>query len=218
MITLSNETLWKQVLSKLPLIAILRGVQPFEALEVAAALRSAGFLCVEVPLNSPDPLESISRIRDHFDGKILVGAGTVLTETEVAATHRAGAQLVVSPNTNPAVISAVKDTGMVSIPGCTTPTEAFAGLAAGADALKLFPAELVSPAVLRALKAVLPAAVPVLPVGGISSANMESYIAAGAAGFGIGSSIYKSGLSADAVRQRAASFVAAWGASSPQRS
>ncbi len=209
--SVSNETLWHEVLSALPLIAILRGLQPFDALDVAGALSAAGFLCVEVPLNSPEPLESIRRIREHFDGKLLVGAGTVLTATEVTAVRQAGAQLVVSPNTNPAVIAAAKDARMISVPGITTPTEALMGIAAGADALKLFPAEYAPPAVLRALKAVLPASVPILPVGGISTTNMQSYLKAGAAGFGIGSSIYTSGLSADAVSQRAGLFIKAWG-------
>jgi 2-dehydro-3-deoxyphosphogalactonate aldolase len=209
--TRSNEMLWHEVLSALPLIAILRGLQPSDALDVATALSSAGFLCVEVPLNSPEPLESIGIIREHFDGRLLIGAGTVLTGTEVTAVREAGAQLVVSPNTDPAVITAAKGAGMISVPGFATPTEAFTGITAGADALKLFPAEFASPAILRALKAVLPASVPILPVGGISTTNMESYLTAGAAGFGIGSSIYTSGLSADAVYQRAALFITAWG-------
>jgi 2-dehydro-3-deoxyphosphogalactonate aldolase len=210
--TASGESLWHEVLSKLPLIAILRGIQPIEALEVAGALSSAGFLCIEVPLNSPEPLASIGRIREQYDGKLLVGAGTVLTVAEVAAVHQAGAQLAVSPNTDPAVITAAKDAQMISIPGFSTPTEGFTSIAAGADALKLFPAELASPGVLRAMKAVLPAAVPILPVGGISTTNMRAYLTAGAAGFGIGSSIYSPGLSAAAVELRAAEFVRAWGA------
>jgi 2-dehydro-3-deoxyphosphogalactonate aldolase len=213
----SNATLWREVLAKLPLIAILRGLRPSEASGVAAALSSAGFLCVEVPLNSPEPLDSIRRIREHFDGKLLVGAGTVLTVAEVSAVHQAGAQLVVSPNTNAAVISAVKAAGMISIPGFSTPTEAFSALAAGADALKLFPAESAPAVVLRALKAVLPASVPILPVGGISTANMGSYLMAGAAGFGIGSSIYATGVSAEVVGARAMAFVEAWATCQPAR-
>ena len=208
--TPATDAMWQTFLSNLPLIAILRGIRPPEALDVAEALHTAGFLCLEVPLNSPEPLESISRIRHRFEGELLVGAGTVLTVAQVDAVVGAGAQLVVSPNTSPEVITAVKSAGMISIPGFATPTEAFAALQAGADALKLFPAELLPPAALKALKAVLPAAVPVIAVGGISSTNMAAYLACGAAGFGIGTSVYKPGVSALEVSQRAAEFVAAW--------
>lgn len=211
----SQRALWHAALARLPLIAILRGVRPSEALGVAEALSAAGFLCVEIPLNSPQPLLSISAIRERFDGRLLVGAGTVLSVAEVAAVRQAGAQLAVSPNTDAAVISASREAGMISIPGFTTPTEAFVGITAGADALKLFPAENASPQVLRALKAVLPPAVPVLPVGGIATTTMQAYLKAGAAGFGIGSSLYTPGLSADLVRLRAVDFVAAWAASRP---
>jgi 2-dehydro-3-deoxyphosphogalactonate aldolase len=139
--TRSGAKLWERVLSQLPLIAILRGVQPCEAVDMAEALSLAGFLCVEVPLNSPDALESIRELRRRFDGRLLIGAGTVVTEVEVAAIHQAGAQIAVSPNTNPAVIAAAKGFDLICVPGFTTPTEALAGIAAGADALKLFPAE-----------------------------------------------------------------------------
>jgi 2-dehydro-3-deoxyphosphogalactonate aldolase len=208
--TLSGATLWERVLSKLPLIAILRGVEPREAVDIAEALSAAGFLCVEVPPNSPNALASISKLRRRFDGRLLIGAGTVLTAAEVAASHQAGAQIAVSPNTNPGVIAAAKGLGLICIPGFATPTEAFTGLAAGADALKLFPAESASPAVVRALKAVLPASLPIFPVGGITTANMAAYLAAGAAGFGIGSAVYTPGASADSVGHRAATFVQAW--------
>jgi 2-dehydro-3-deoxyphosphogalactonate aldolase len=164
--TLSGAALWDRVLSKLPLIAILRGVEPNEAVAIAEALSLAGFLCVEVPLNSPQALGSIRELRSRFDGRLLIGAGTVLTETEVAAVHQAGAQIVVSPNTNPGVIAAAKGFDLISVPGFTTPTEALVGVAAGADALKLFPAESAPPAVVRALKAVLPPSLPIFPVGG----------------------------------------------------
>jgi 2-dehydro-3-deoxyphosphogalactonate aldolase len=213
--TLSGATLWKQVLAKLPLIAILRGVAPREAVAMAQALSQAGFLCVEVPLNSPNALESISELRRHFAGRLLVGAGTVLTESEVVAIHQAGAQLVVSPNTNPRVITAAKGLDLICVPGFATPTEALAGIAAGADALKLFPAESASPEVVRALRAVLPASLPIFPVGGITTANMAAYIAAGAGGFGIGSAIYSPGTSADIVGHRAAMFVKAWTVKGP---
>jgi 2-dehydro-3-deoxyphosphogalactonate aldolase len=208
--TFSSAMLWERVLAELPLIAILRGIEPPDAVAVTEALSRAGFLCVEVPLNSPNALESISEIRERFDGQLLIGAGTVLTETEVAAIHDAGAQIAISPNTNPAVIAAAKRHDLISIPGFATPTEALAGIAAGANALKLFPAESISPAVVRSLKAVLPASLPILPVGGITAASMAAYIGAGAAGFGIGSSIYTPGTTADIVGRRAAMFVKAW--------
>jgi 2-dehydro-3-deoxyphosphogalactonate aldolase len=201
---------WQQVLQRMPLIAILRGIEPEEAGPVADALRLAGFLCVEVPLNSPRPLATIQRLRAHCDSRLLVGAGTVLREADVRAVEQAGAQFVVSPNTNVAVIETTKTCGLVSIPGFVTATEAFVALAAGADSLKLFPADGVPPAILGALRAVLPNTAPVLPVGGITTANMRAYHVAGAAGFGIGSALYAPGFGAHEVGIRAAAFVAAW--------
>jgi 2-dehydro-3-deoxyphosphogalactonate aldolase len=201
---------WQQTLSRVPLVAILRGIEPSDVLNVATALEQAGMLCLEIPLNSPDPLASIERLKDHFNGRLLVGAGTVLTVSDVEAVRKAGAEFVVSPNMNPAVIRATKSCGLISLPGFMTPTEAFAAIEAGADALKLFPAEAAPPAVLKALKSVLPAGFPVIPVGGITSGSMADYLAAGAAGFGIGSAIYKRGVAADAVRARAEGFVTAW--------
>jgi 2-dehydro-3-deoxyphosphogalactonate aldolase len=202
----SGAALWERVLTRLPLIGILRGVTPLEAVAMAEALCTAGFLCVEVPLNSPDALESIRKIRERFDGRLLIGAGTVLTEAEVAAAHAVGAQLAVSPNTDPAVIGAARRLDLVSIPGFATPTEALTG----ANALKLFPAESASAAGLRALRAVVPSSQPIFPVGGITPKNMAAFIAAGASGFGIGSSIYTAGVTSDVVAQRAAMFVKAW--------
>jgi 2-dehydro-3-deoxyphosphogalactonate aldolase len=206
----SGAALWERLLSDLPLIGILRGVTPCEAVTVTEALSSAGFLCVEVPLNSPDALESIRKIRERFDGRLLIGAGTVLTEAEVAAVHGVGAQVAVSPNTNPAVIAAARRLELISIPGFATPTEALTGMAAGANALKLFPAESASAAGLRALRAVVPPSQPIFPVGGITPTNMAGFIAAGASGFGIGSSIYTPGVTADVVAVRAAMFIKAW--------
>ena len=207
---MTDPVSWARVMSAMPLIAILRRIEPGDSRGIAEALGSAGLLCLEVPLNSPDALKSIAEIRKHFDGRLLVGAGTVLTAEEVADVQQVGAQFIVSPNTNPSVIMATKNRGLVSVPGFATASEAFAAIDAGADALKLFPAEAAPPSVLRALNAVLPASCPVLPVGGITPANMGPYLAAGAAGFGIGSSIYTPGTRADIVQQRAAGFVEAW--------
>jgi 2-dehydro-3-deoxyphosphogalactonate aldolase len=201
---------WKRMLSDLPLIAILRGLRPEEAVEIAGALAAAGILAAEVPLNSPDAPESISRMRKAFGGTLAVGAGTVLSPQEVAVIRDAGAQFVVSPNTNHAVISATKKAGMLSMPGFATPSEAFGALEAGADGLKLFPAEASSPAALKALKEVLPSAVPVFPVGGITPDKIEAYRRAGAAGFGIGSAIYRAGRDAKTVNDNASAFVKAW--------
>ena len=206
----ASEALWESVLKAMPLIVILRGIEPEAAPAMAGALSSAGIRCVEVPLNSPNALKSISEIRRHFEDQLLVGAGTVLTQAEVDAIEKAGAQLCVSPNTNPGVIAAARNRNLVCIPGFATPTEAHTAIAAGANALKLFPAEAASPAVLRALRAVLPPTLPVLPVGGITPTHIAPYVAAGAAGFGVGSAIFTPGVSADTVAHRAATFVKAW--------
>ena len=191
------------------LIAILRGLTPAEALPIGAALVDAGVECAEVPLNSPEPLESIAIMRRAFEGKILVGAGTVLSEVDVANVADAGAQFVVSPNVNMGVIAAAKKRGLFTAPGFMTPTEAFAALDAGADALKLFPADQLGPEFVRALRAVLPAQALVFAVGGVSEQQVAPYLAAGAQGFGLGSNLYKRGDGADVVRRRASAFVAA---------
>ncbi|SFL92197.1 2-dehydro-3-deoxy-6-phosphogalactonate aldolase [Variovorax sp. OV329] len=193
----------------LPLVAILRGLTPAEAPAVGDAIVEAGFRLLEVPLNSPDPLKSIELMRQRFP-QALVGAGTVLNVQQVREVHAAGGQLVVSPDCKPAVIAESVKLGMVSLPGVMTPTEAFAALDAGATGLKIFPAELASPAVVKAMLAVLPAGTPIMPVGGISPDNMDTWRAAGAAGFGIGSALYKPGKSAAAVAEDARSFVDAW--------
>ncbi|MCY1211748.1 2-dehydro-3-deoxy-6-phosphogalactonate aldolase [compost metagenome] len=193
----------------LPLVAILRGLSPAEAADVGDAIVEPGFRLLEVPLNSPQPLESIALMRQRFP-KALVGAGTVLEATQVRDVHAAGGELIVSPNFSADVIREAARLGMVCLPGVMTPTEAFGALAAGATGLKLFPAELASPAVVKALLAVLPAGTPVMPVGGIAPDNMGTWRAAGAAGFGIGSSLYKPGKTAAAVREDAQRFVAAW--------
>lgn len=190
-------------LARSPLIAILRGVKPEEAEPIAAVLEAGGIAIVEVPLNSPRPLESIARLARGFDARLLIGAGTVMTPDQVAEIAAAGGRLIVTPHADPAVTRAAKQHGLLAVPGCFTPAEAFAMLAAGADALKLFPAEGSSPAVLRALRAVLPAGTMVLPVGGIDASNMAAWRAAGAAGFGIGSAIYRPGDSPAAVAEKA---------------
>ena len=176
-----------------PLIAILRGVRPDEAVDIAAALDGAGITIVEVPLNSPDPIESIGRIAARFGGHMLVGAGTVMTANQVGEIADAGGRLIVTPHAAAPVVTAAKARGMIACPGIFTPTEAFGMLELGADALKLFPAEAASPAVLKSLRAVLPAGTSLLPVGGIDAGNIPAWRAAGAAGFGIGSAIYKPG-------------------------
>jgi len=193
----------------LPLVAILRGLSPAEAADVGDAIVEPGFRLLEVPLNSPQPMESIALMRQRFPNA-LVGAGTVLDAKQVREVHAAGGELIVSPNFNAEVIAEAARLGMACLPGVMTPTEAFGALAAGATGLKLFPAELASPAVVKALLAVLPAGTPVMPVGGISPDNMGTWRAAGAAGFGIGSSLYKPGKTAAAVREDAQRFVAAW--------
>lgn len=196
-------------MQQLPLVAILRGLTPAEAPAVGDAIVAPGFRLLEVPLNSPEPLESIALLRARFP-QALVGAGTVLSARQVREVHAAGGQLIVSPNFNADVIAEAARLGLVSLPGVMTPTEAFGALAAGATGLKLFPAELASPAVVKALLAVLPKGAPLMPVGGISPDNMAEWRAAGAAGFGIGSALYKPGKSAAAVREDALTFVAAW--------
>ena len=196
-------------LDPLPLVAILRGLVPEEAVAIGEAIAAAGFLCIEVPLNSPRPLESIERLRRALDGRVLVGAGTVLSINDVAQVNDAGGQLCVSPNVNVDVILATKARGMVSMPGFFTPTEAFAALAAGADAIKLFPAEVVGASGLQAINAVLPSRTRVYAVGGVAPDNIADWQAAGAAGFGIGSSLFKPGQDALETGRKAAAFVTA---------
>lgn len=196
-------------LQRSPLIAILRGVRPEEVREIASGILSSGIAIIEVPLNSPEPLESIRRLAAEFGATALVGAGTVTRVAEVDAVHAAGARLVVMPHSDAALVARAKSLGMIAVPGFFSPSEAFAMIAAGADGLKLFPAEAASPKVLRALRAVLPPHIPVLPVGGIDGADIAGWRAAGAAGFGIGSALYKPGMTPAEVAQRAHALVAA---------
>lgn len=199
-------------LKDLPLIAILRGVTPDEIVAVGRALHDAGFRVIEIPLNSPQPFESIRRLTAELGESCLIGAGTVLTEAQVAEVDAAGGRLIVSPNANLAVIRASKAAGLVSAPGVATPSEGFAALDAGADSLKLFPAEQLGPAVVKAWRAVFPKELALLPVGGITPDNMGPYVAAGANGFGLGSALYKPGLSAAQVSANAQAFAAGWAA------
>ncbi len=193
----------KDHLAACPLVAILRGVKPDEVEAIGDALDQAGIRIIEVPLNSPDPIDSIAKLARRFGDRLLIGAGTVMSPTDALAVHEAGGKLIVTPHSAVPVIQAAKSLGMIACPGFATPTEAFACLAAGADALKLFPAEAASPAVLLAIRAVLPKSTLVLPVGGIGPTNMQPWLAAGAAGFGIGSSIYKPGDTAEIVATKA---------------
>ncbi|MET3780729.1 2-dehydro-3-deoxyphosphogalactonate aldolase [Brevundimonas sp. 1080] len=197
-------------LDALPLIAILRGLKPDEAVEVGEAIVAAGFRCLEVPLNSPEPLESIRRLRQALDGRALVGAGTVLNVAAAREVAQAGGQLIISPNTNVEVIAETKTLGLLSLPGFFTPSEAFAALDAGADALKLFPAEIAGPKGLKAVRAVLPAETRIYPVGGVDPDSMSGWRNAGASGFGIGSAVFQPGQSAEQVARQAAGFVVQW--------
>lgn len=196
-------------LARCPLVAILRGVAPEEAEGIAAALEAAGIAIIEVPLNSPRPLESIALLAHRFGDRLLIGAGTVTTPDQVAAVADAGGRLLVTPHADPRLVTAAKARAMLAVPGFFTPAEAFALLAAGADGLKLFPAEAASPAVLRALRAVLPAGTLVLPVGGMDAATLPGWRAAGAAGFGIGSAIYRPGDDAATVTAKAQALLRA---------
>ncbi|MEM6304559.1 MAG: 2-dehydro-3-deoxy-6-phosphogalactonate aldolase [Pseudomonadota bacterium] len=194
----------------LPLIAILRGLTPAEAPAIGAALIEAGFTTIEVPLNSPDALDSIRILSERFGAQAQIGAGTVLSEAEVSQVAAVGGTLIVSPNCDPAVIARTKALGLQSWPGIFTPSEAFAALQAGADGLKLFPGNMAGPAGLSALRAVLPPGTRVYAVGGAGPENFAQWIAASAEGFGIGSALYKPGFSAQEVGERATKIIAAY--------
>lgn len=198
-------------LKRCPLVAILRGVRPDEVLAIAEVLVDAGIRIIEVPLNSPEPVASIAALAGAYGERALVGAGTVLDEAAVDRVARAGGRLIVMPHADARVVRAAKAAGLVALPGFATPTEAFAALAAGADGLKLFPAEAFAPPILKAFAAVLPKGVAVLPVGGVDAANIAAWRAAGAAGFGIGSAIYRPGDTPGAVAAKAASLLAELG-------
>ncbi len=192
-----------------PLVAIIRGVTPAEAEAVGDAIFEAGIRIIEVPLNSPEPLKSIELLARHLGARALIGAGTVLEERQVDEVKSAGGQLIVSPNTNPGVIAATAVAGMVSCPGYFTPSEAFAAISAGAHALKLFPAEAATPAVLKAQRAVLPREIPILVVGGVKPELIGAWVEAGADGFGLGSGLFKPGNSPAQVLENARAYVTA---------
>ena len=203
-------------LAECPLVAILRGVRPEEVVDICSVLERAGIRIIEVPMNSPDAFSSIALLAGRFADTLLIGGGTVLDSTQVARIADAGGRLIVAPNADPAVVEAAKKKGMIALPGFATPTEAFSMIAAGADGLKLFPAEANPPKVLRALRAVLPKEIPVLPVGSITPDNMAEYWAAGANGFGLGSALYKSGDLAPTVAMKAQAFMKAVGGLAPR--
>jgi len=194
-----------QAMAQLPLIAILRGLTPAEAPAIGEALTNSGFAIIEVPLNSPEPLRSISALTRLFP-QTLIGAGTVLNVQQVQDVHAAGGRLIVAPNFNPAVVAQALALNMVVLPGVSTPTEAFAALEAGAHGLKLFPAEMISPATVKAMRAVLPPTAALMPVGGITPDNMAAYRAAGASGFGLGSALYAPQKTAQQVQAMALQF------------
>jgi 2-dehydro-3-deoxyphosphogalactonate aldolase len=197
-------------LEPLPFFAVLRGLPPGDALAVGEALFEVGFRILEVPLNSPQPLDSIAALARRFGNEALVGAGTVSRTAEVDEVRRAGGRIVVMPHTNSTVIRHAVTEGMIVVPGATTPSECFAALHAGAHGLKLFPAEIVSPAAVRAIRAVLPKEVLLFPVGGITPEKLRPYREAGADGFGLGSALYRPGAAASEVVERARAFAEAW--------
>ncbi|MAA65145.1 MAG: 2-dehydro-3-deoxy-6-phosphogalactonate aldolase [Alteromonadaceae bacterium] len=196
--------------SELPLIAILRGVKPTEVISIVSALVESGFRLIEVPLNSPDPFASIAALTERFGDQAFIGAGTVTRVEQVQSLKDAGGQLMVMPHSDVEVIRAGVAAGMTVIPGFMTPTEAFSALAAGAHALKLFPADLVGVAGLKAMRSILPPDVAIAPTGGISPENLGDYHQAGAQGFGLGSALYRPGMQADDVKVNAQAFVQAW--------
>lgn len=196
-------------MDSLPLVAIMRGLKPEEALSVGQAIVNAGFHILEVPLNSPDPLRSIQILAEAFP-LALVGAGTVTTAQQVRNIKAAGGQLIISPHLDDNVVCEAVNQGLISMPGVATPSEAFRAIALGAHGLKLFPAEMISPAVVKSMRAVLPTHMKLIPVGGIGIHNMADYRKSGASGFGIGSALFAPGKSAQAVGESADAFVQAW--------
>ncbi|HYC95275.1 MAG TPA: 2-dehydro-3-deoxy-6-phosphogalactonate aldolase [Sphingomicrobium sp.] len=213
---MTHRTDFDAAFERCPLIAILRGVRPDEVEAIGEALVEAGFAIIEVPLNSPEPLESIRRLAERFAGRAVIGAGTVLKAGEVAAVAEAGGTLIISPNADVRVVAATVEQGLVSLPGIFTPTEAIAALDAGAAALKLFPAEAAGPPVLKAMLAILPPGTRLLPVGGVIPSSLGPWLAKGAAGFGLGSALFTPDMSPADVSVRARDFITAWEAACEQ--
>ncbi|MBS1822655.1 MAG: 2-dehydro-3-deoxy-6-phosphogalactonate aldolase [Acidobacteria bacterium] len=201
-----NLRMW---LERSPLIAILRGVKPSEAETICAALEEAGIAIVEVPLNSPEPLKSIEALACRFGDRMLIGAGTLTSVSDVASVASAGGRLIVTPHADVSIVRAAKAARLIAVPGFFNPTEAFALLHAGADAIKLFPADVLGPNMLKAMRAVLPKEAIVIPVGGVGAAQIPAWRNAGAQGFGLGSSLYKPGDSPAAVKSKAQALIAA---------
>jgi len=200
----------RDYLTELPLIAILRGLKPDSAEAVGFALVEAGFRIIEVPLNSPEPFRSIEILAKAMPDTVLVGAGTVLDPDQVNGIRDAGGRLIVMPHADLAVVRRAKEQGLVCTPGVATPTEAFAALKAGADAIKIFPAEAIPPAVVKAWRAVLPKDALVVPVGGIKPDNMKPYVDAGANGFGLGSALFTPAMTVEEIGRNARAFASAW--------
>ncbi|NKB60739.1 MAG: 2-dehydro-3-deoxy-6-phosphogalactonate aldolase [Gammaproteobacteria bacterium] len=203
------EKTWAAALEKMPLVAILRGIQPEEALDVANVLIDQGFTIIEVPLNSPKPFKTLKMMSRNLGDRAMIGAGTVLCEEDVDTCVEAGCELIIAPNLDPDVAAACARHKVIYCPGVATPTEAFAAIKSGAHAIKLFPAESITPSIVRALRAVIPSSVTMLPVGGISPDNLGDFYNAGATGFGIGSALYKSGKPIEEIESAAKAFVAA---------
>lgn len=200
----------KSHLANFPFIAIIRGVKPSEVIDCAQALYDEGFRIIETPLNSPEPYKSIELMANHFGNKALIGAGTVTEISEVHNVKAAGGKIIVSPHCDPDIIKATKAESMYSLPGAATPTEAIMAIKAGADAIKLFPSEAISPKILKAIKVVLPADTILVPVGGIDHTNWHPYYEAGARAFGLGSSLYSPGRTPENLRNRARNFANSW--------
>ena len=206
---MSTRAIFDRYFDQAPLVAIIRGVTPGEAVEIAHALFEGGIRIIEVPLNSPDALASVRAIADSLGEQALIGAGTVLKADDVARVRDSGGRIIVAPNTDPAVIRATVEAGMVSSPGIFTPSEAFAALDAGAHTLKLFPAEAASPKVVRSLRAVIPKDLPFLVVGGVTPESVAGWLEAGADGFGLGGGLYKPGQSPEETLTKARAYVEA---------
>ncbi|MDR3436574.1 2-dehydro-3-deoxy-6-phosphogalactonate aldolase [Telmatospirillum sp.] len=197
-------------LERFPFIGILRGVAPDDVVPIGRALAAEGFTVLEVPLNSPNPFDSIRRLHDALGSSCLIGAGTVMTPEQVSKVAAAGGRLIVMPHSDPLVVRAAKAAGLICLPGVATPTEGFAALANGADGLKLFPAEQFGPKVVKAWRAVFPKETLLLPVGGVTPANIGDFASAGANGFGLGSALYAPGIDAQEASRRARAFADAW--------